>query len=65
LKEILNLAELLIKSASLLLLNLMSEKKKLMTASGREVKRTGMNDSKKSALAKLREARAGNIKRTD
>jgi hypothetical protein len=65
LKEILNLAELLIKSASLLLLNLMSEKKKLTTASGREVKRTGMNDSKKSALAKLREARAGNIKRTD
>jgi hypothetical protein len=64
-KEILNLAELLIKSASLLLLNLMSEKKKLTTASGREVKRTGMNDSKKSALAKLREARAGNIKRTD
>ena len=35
------------------------------TSSGRTVKRTGMNDSKKSALQKIREARAGNIKRTD
>ena len=43
----------------------MSESKKLTTASGREVRKTGMNDSKKSALAKLREAREGKIKRTD
>jgi len=43
----------------------MSEARKVTTASGREVKKTGMNDSKKSALAKLREARSGNIKRTD
>lgn len=35
------------------------------TASGREVKRTGMNDSKASALAKLKQAREGGIKRTD
>jgi hypothetical protein len=35
------------------------------TASGREVKRTGMNDSKTSALAKLKQAREGGIKRTD
>ena len=35
------------------------------TASGREVKRTGMNDSKTSALQKLKQAREGGIKRTD
>ncbi len=35
------------------------------TSSGRVVKRTGMNDSKKSALQKIREARQGNVKRTD
>ena len=35
------------------------------TASGRVVKRPGMNDSKKNALAQLREARAGGKKRTD
>jgi hypothetical protein len=29
------------------------------------VKRVGMNDSKKSALEKLKAAREGNIKRTD
>ena len=43
----------------------MSESKKQTTASGREVRKVGMNDSKKSALAKLREARTGNVKRTD
>lgn len=43
----------------------MSEQKKLTTASGRESRRIGMNDSKKSALAKLREARSGSVKRTD
>ena len=35
------------------------------TASGREVKRTGMNDKKMSALEKLKAAREGNLKRTD
>ena len=35
------------------------------TSSGRTVKRTGMNDSKKSALQKIREAREGGVKRTD
>ena len=35
------------------------------TSSGRQIKRVGMNDSKKSSLAKLREARQGGIKRTD
>ena len=35
------------------------------TASGRVIKRPGMNDSKKNALAQLREARAGGKKRTD
>ena len=35
------------------------------TASGREVKRTGMNDSKTEAMKKLRQAREGGIKRTD
>jgi hypothetical protein len=43
----------------------MTESKQKTTASGREVRKAGMNDSKKSALAKLREARSGNIKRTD
>ena len=43
----------------------MSEARKLTTASGREVKRTGMNNEKKSALQKLREAREGKVKRTD
>lgn len=43
----------------------MSDSKKQTTSSGREVRKVGMNDSKKSALAKLREARSGNIKRTD
>jgi hypothetical protein len=41
----------------------MTEKQK--TASGREVKRTGMNDAKMTALQKLKAAREGNIKRTD
>jgi len=41
----------------------MTDKQK--TASGREVKRTGMNDTKMSALQKLKAAREGNIKRTD
>ena len=35
------------------------------TQSGRTVKRTGMNESKKTALQKLKEAREGGIKRTD
>lgn len=35
------------------------------TRSGRQVKRTGMNESKKSALQKIKEAREGGIKRTD
>ena len=35
------------------------------TASGRQVKQRGMNDSKRSALQKIREAREGGIKRTD
>ena len=35
------------------------------TASGREVKRTGMNDKKMTALEKLKAAREGNLKRTD
>ena len=35
------------------------------TSSGRQVKRTGMNDSKKSALQQIREARQGGVKRTD
>ena len=43
----------------------MTESTKKTTASGREVRKVGMNDSKKSALAKLREARSGNVKRTD
>jgi len=41
----------------------MTERQK--TASGREVKRTGMTDSKTSALQKLKQAREGGIKRTD
>jgi hypothetical protein len=41
----------------------MTDKQK--TASGREVKRTGMNDSKLSAMQKLRQARESGIKRTD
>ena len=39
--------------------------KKQTTASGREIKSTGMTSSKKSAIQKLREAREGKIKRTD
>jgi hypothetical protein len=35
------------------------------TASGREIKKVGMNDSKKSALQRLKEAREGTVKRTD
>ena len=35
------------------------------TASGREVKRTGMTDTKMTALKKLKAAREGGIKRTD
>ena len=35
------------------------------TASGREVKRTGMTDTKMTALQKLKAAREGGIKRTD
>jgi len=35
------------------------------TASGREVKRTGMTDNKMNALQKLKAAREGGIKRTD
>ena len=35
------------------------------TSSGRTVKRTGMNDSKKSALANLKQAREGGVKRTE
>ncbi len=41
----------------------MSENQK--TASGREVKRTGVTSKKLSALSKLREARQGGLKRTD
>lgn len=41
----------------------MAEKQK--TASGREIKRTGMNDQKMTALQKLKAAREGGIKRTD
>ena len=41
----------------------MTERQK--TASGREVKRTGMTDNKMSALQKLKAAREGGIKRTD
>ena len=37
----------------------------LTTSSGRTVKRTGMNDSKRSALQKIKAAREGGIKRTD
>ena len=37
----------------------------MTTASGREIKRTGMNDNMKSALTKIREAREGKVKRTD
>ena len=35
------------------------------TASGRTVKRTGITDQKMNALQKLKEARQGNVKRTD
>ena len=38
---------------------------KQTTSSGRQVKTRGMNDSKKSALDKLKAAREGGIKRTD
>lgn len=35
------------------------------TASGREIKKIGMNEQKQQALARLREVREGGVKRTD
>ena len=43
----------------------MSSNQVQTTSSGRTVRRTGMNDSKRSALQKIKAAREGGIKRTD